>query len=390
MTITLSEKLKAASTELPPAGTGLALPRNADAGVEGISLRALSPSGEFSHAVKAFPGMVTVLQERGRESVRDALLGREGKLDLRVGTQELHRSEIYLVQSHEHLLREATVRDAIRAAGAPEDEAQPLLEKLGLQDFAGMAPRDLPSSALKRLAIGCSMYARARILLYDRPFSGSDPAWIERIAQLMLRIGEANARAMIVTGEASLPNVWRGNSRVLVQDPKGSSGQTLVSGKVNGSAVTVPQAARLVTRPQSIYTLVPHRPPEMMQSEAIANPKVALGGGAGASQLAVEGMQTARREGLEESQMNEYRRSKSGRLTRVNNFHRMQRAKVYRIVDEMMRKVRSRISARPAELDMPTSARLLEFTKRRELHIGTAIFILAVLAMCLIAYLNRH
>ena len=399
MTITLNEKLKAAGTE--PANLGVSLPRGTES-VEGISLRSLSPSGEFSHAVKAFPGYVTVLQEGEKEPLRNALLGKEGKLELRLGTQELHRSEILLVQSHDALLKEASVQDALRSAGAPDKDIRPLLEKLGLNDVAGKSPRDLGTAALKRLAIGCSMYAKARILLYDRPFAGSDPAWIERIAQLLLSVGEANARAMIVTGEASLPQAWKNNGRVILQDPKQNAGVLTMPGKpANGVAVSVRDLmqsgqvlsqASIITRPQAIYSQLATRSHEQMQTEAIQNPKSGLvdqnqlGGGAGASQLQVEGMQQAREPG-EEQQSELGKRPK--RLTSVNNIHRLQQVKAYRIVGEYMRKIRSRISARPAELDIPTAARLLEFTKRSELRMGTAIFILAVLAMCLIAYLNR-
>ncbi len=54
---------------------------------------------------------------------------------------------------------------------------------------------------------------------YDASMLLRDPAWVERIAQLLLQVGESNARIMVVTGETQLPQVWRSNGRVLVQDP---------------------------------------------------------------------------------------------------------------------------------------------------------------------------
>ncbi len=402
MTITLNEKLKAAASEIP--SNGAALPRN-EVQDESISFRHLAQSGEFVQSIRSQPGYVTVVQESGRETFRDALLGRSaaGKMDIRAGAQEVHSSEVYLVESHEHLLKAATVRAALVAAGAPEADVMPLLTKLGLETAAAMTPRDLGMSALKRLGIACSIYARARILLYDRPFLGADPGWVERIAQLLLQVGENNARALIITGETQIPQAWKDNERVLVQDPKQSV--TMPARPLNGSSssrgvdMTAAReilARSLVTRPQSIYHQSGAKNAEAMKSEAIQNPnlheklKQRLGGMAGDAQVQREAAAGAVKAG-DEALHNEFQRERknTGTLTRVTGIHRLKHTRAFRKIDEMVRKVRGRISARPAELDMPPAARLLEFNKRRELQWGAAIFALAVLAMCLLGYLAR-
>jgi hypothetical protein len=390
MTITFTEKLKAAGAEAPTVSIALARPDESAA--DEISLRYMARGGGFVHSVRCRPGCITVIQESGDAPLRDALLGNgsPGQIDLRSGSNELHRSEIFHALDTSRLSKESSVRQALQAVGAPTDEIPELLRRLGLELSAETAPRDLNPALLKRLAVGCSLFARARILLFDRPFSGAEPAWIERIARLLLEIGEANARVLLITGEAQIPQVLRNDARVLVQDPRRAqkpSDEPAVEVRAQSAARNLIQASAprqskrepLVTRPQSIYYHVRPVATEGVHSEAIANPH---------SELAARGGR--RREVQdEESPLNEYRRSKSGSLTRVGFLQRVQRWALYKSMNDKVRKVQTKASNRPTALDLPASARLFEFSKLRDLRIGTAIFIAAVLLICLIVHLSR-
>jgi len=396
MTLSLREKLKAAGSEQ---ALTLNLPRPPEAMGEAIHFRHLSGTGEFVHSVTCFPGCITVVQESQLGSFRQALLGRSqaGKIDIRSGNNELHISELFVAQNHEHLTKEPTVVAALRAAGAPAAEIQPLLRQLGLEAAAEMPPRDLGLSALNRLSVGSSMYARARILLFDRPFLGSDPAWVERIAQLLLQLGEANARAIVIVGENQLPKIWRSNARVLVQDPRQAAGSIAMPGRpMNGHGDGAQVAgAIIVTRPQSIYGAPTPRTIEALRSEAIENPNSEfrdnlqhLSGTGGLNQLERDAETGARRQASAESTTYESR-PKPGPLTQVTGLQRVKQHPGYRKVEESVRKLRGRISARPAELDVPPAARISELNRKRDAKFGTAIFVLAVLAMVLMSYYVR-
>jgi len=396
MAITLSEKVKSSGAELP--SPPLALPRQPDTQESIVSFRQLG--GEFGQTVQSQAGMITVVQENGKEGFRDAVLS--GRMDIRSGNQELHLSEIYFVQNNESLLRASTVTEALRSAGAPGVEIGPLLGEIGLRAASQMAPKDLGVSALKRLSIACSLYARARIILYDRPFLGSDPVWVEKIAQLLLNRGEANARAIIVTGETKLPEVWTNNRQVSIQDPRQpqlSSG--LIARIPNGQLPTKPGIlggvspnGELITRPQPIYQQNAVRPNEALKSEAIENPNTEfhsnlqrLGGGAGLSQAQREAEEAARKEGIVSAE--EEHRREEGELTRVTAQDRFRAHPNYRKVADAVRKVRGRISARPVEIAIPPAKRLVALKQEREFRLVMLILVFAVLAMCLVSYLSK-
>ncbi|MFN8391006.1 MAG: hypothetical protein U0136_12015 [Bdellovibrionota bacterium] len=404
MTIILSEKLKASGADAQAAS--LTLPRNGDGGLQGeIALRHLSPSGEFMHSVRLAPGMITVIQETGHEPVRNALIGNDNnaRIDLRAGNKELHRSEIFHVGDTSRLVKESTVMSALLASGVPAPEAPELLQKLGLQSASELRPRDLNPVQLKRLAIGCSAYARARLLLIDRPFAGSDPASVERIAQLLLQVGETNARALIITGESQIPSALRNHPRVLIQDPAANNQNLSIPARDDLSAqaarnllhasVQAPRVGEpIVTRPQSIYFSPRQGYAETVHSEAIANPNSELrrlGGGAGVSQLSTEARQSARKDGIEDSPLNEYKRQKTRPLTKVGMLTRTKQGSTYKTAYDLFRKLRARISARPMELDIPPAARLLEQGKKRDLRVGTMIFVVSVLAICALVWMSR-
>ncbi len=390
MTLTLTEKLKAAGTDRAHA---VSLPRPSEASTDAIHFRHLAATGEFVQSVSCYPGCVTVVQENQAGTFRQALLGRSqaGTIDIRSGTEELHQSELGLVQNHDRLSKEPTVTAALKAAGAPAHEIPALLKRLGLEAAAEMSPRDLGLSALNRLSIGCSMYARARILLCDRPFLGSDPAWVERIAQLLLQLGESNARAVIVLGESQIPRAWRSNSRVLIQDPRQAATGAVAMPERSGAIEAARRvlAGVIVTRPQSIYGAAAPRTAEMLRSEAIQNPNAEIreimgraGGTGGLNQVEREAEIAARKREQESMQPE---RSKPGELTQVTGLQRVRLHPGYRKVEESVRKLRGRISARPAELDVPPAVRISELNRRVEFRYGVAIFVLAVLAMILLA-----
>lgn len=405
MALTLSEKLKTGAVE----GPAPIMPRVPESAHDSILIRHLAPNGEFLGAVQCPPGGLAVVQESAAletpsSAFRAAMLNRSPEMSIRAGQETLHPSEIYVVQVSDRLLNAPTVEAAMREAGVPERDLPDLLRRVGLDGAVTVQPKDLGISALKRLAIAVSMYAKARVLLFDRPFAGSDPAWVERIAQLLLQVGEVQARAVIITGEARLPAAWRAHPRVAVYD--GTSAATAPLGAGNGDAAQrlmqaslqlQPRPGEMVTRPQLIHPGTRGATPEAMATEAIPNPNATLktpqllGGDAGTGGLAFETSQQVRRETIDENPYNEYRRQRkgTGTLTQVKPADRWKQTWIADTYGAVLKKVSARWTGRPATIDLPRSAKLQHVRRQSDLRLYTIVFMLMMLMACGVYWLTK-
>ncbi len=408
MTPTLTEKLKEGA-----AGDTPVIPRLHEGSSEAVTIRHLSPGGEFLGVISCLPGYLTVIQEggtgqQGDSSFRNALLQRRPEIDIRSGQDTLHPSEVLVVQVTDRVLNARNVVEALLDGGAPQQDIPRILQQIGLESAQNLQPKELGISALKRLSIAVSVYAKARLLLFDRPFMGSDPAWVERIAQLLLTVGETQARVMIVTGEAKIPALWRNNPRVLLHNsvalPEREAGraniQTAASESIAASNLAQaslnlqPRPGEVVTRPQLIHGSSRAGQFETLQVEAIPNPKAeakaveALQRTAGLGQLTLEGVQQSRRETLEENPQNEYRRQRknTGTLTQVNTTDRLKQTRVAELVGLTIKKLTARVTARPLGTDLPRAARLLNEKRRSDARLYAILLIGVMLVACSIIW----
>jgi hypothetical protein len=177
----------------------------------------------------------------------------------------------------ESLLPFATVRDSLRAFGVPQTEIPTLLRQLNIHNGMELSPRQLTPAALRYLSIAASLYGRARAVLFDRPFSGSDPAWVERITQLMLQVGEANARIMIATHLNGEPLPQPGNPRIFALNAE--------------SGVQTPQLPPDRRERLNLRSAAAEITPAALRHAQ----QVRMGGTAGLSQLSFDAMQQVRR-----------------------------------------------------------------------------------------------
>ena len=102
------------------------------------------------------------------------------------------------------------------AAVAPTDEADALMEFVGISGVGGIRADELPTGQARLVELGRALAIRPRLLLLDEPASGQDEAETEAFAGLLTRLAEASMAILLV--EHDVPLVMRVCSRVYVLD----------------------------------------------------------------------------------------------------------------------------------------------------------------------------
>jgi branched-chain amino acid transport system ATP-binding protein len=103
-----------------------------------------------------------------------------------------------------------------RAERRAREEAQALLEFVGLARFADAASDALPYGALKRLEIARALAARPKLLLLDEPAAGLNPTETREIDELIRRIAEQGITVVLV--EHNMKLVMEVSQHVVVLD----------------------------------------------------------------------------------------------------------------------------------------------------------------------------
>lgn len=93
----------------------------------------------------------------------------------------------------------------LRRLGRPLDEADRLLERLGVADVAGRKPAALSIGQRQRIAIARALAHRPRIVLADEPTASLDPENAGRVMDLLVGMAaEQECCVLLVTHDAAL------------------------------------------------------------------------------------------------------------------------------------------------------------------------------------------
>lgn len=99
------------------------------------------------------------------------------------------------------VFRALTVREnvvaALRARGAPAEEADPALERAGLSHLSGSLAGSLSGGERRRLEITRALAAAPRVLLLDEPFAGVDPVAVAALQGLIEQLAGAGIGLLI-------------------------------------------------------------------------------------------------------------------------------------------------------------------------------------------------
>jgi len=96
-------------------------------------------------------------------------------------------------------------RPPVIVKGTPKDEAEAtarrLLEKVGLNDKAGLYPAELSGGQQQRAAIARALAMSPRVILYDEPTSALDPGLVDEVLAVMKELDAEGITQIVVTHE---------------------------------------------------------------------------------------------------------------------------------------------------------------------------------------------
>ena len=137
------------------------------------------------------------------------------------------RREIGFVFQKANLMPWRTVRENITLPlelqhipkSKAEEQAQELINLVGLDGFEESLPRDLSGGMEQRVAIARALVYDPRILLLDEPFGALDALTRERMGSELLRIWQARRKTVLMVTHA-IPEAVFLADRVLVLSPR--------------------------------------------------------------------------------------------------------------------------------------------------------------------------
>ncbi|MCE0493634.1 amino acid ABC transporter ATP-binding protein [Vibrio salinus] len=80
-------------------------------------------------------------------------------------------------------------------------QAQTILDNIGLGDKADQYPASLSGGQQQRIGIGRAMALKPELLLFDEPTSALDPEWVSEVLTLMKKLAKDHQTMLVVTHE---------------------------------------------------------------------------------------------------------------------------------------------------------------------------------------------
>lgn len=170
---------------------------------EGEVVVLIGPSGSGkSTLLRCINGLEQI---SGGDLVMDGISVRAGKKQLR-----LIRQEAGMVFQQFNLFPQMTALEnvafgprKVRGVSTAEarEQAQALLEKVGLREKAGNYPSELSGGQQQRVAIARALAVRPKVMLFDEPTSALDPELKQEVLTVMRQLAQEGMTMVVVTHE---------------------------------------------------------------------------------------------------------------------------------------------------------------------------------------------
>ena len=165
--------------------------------------------------------------------------------DVRGGTRRLlrgaalrrQRSQIGMVFQHFNLFPNLTALENITEAPLAHsratktearEQAQALLDQVGLRDKAASYPSQLSGGQQQRVAIARALAMKPRLMLFDEVTSALDPELVEEVLKVMLHLAQGGMTMVVVTHEMAFAAdvadcvVYMDQGRIVEDGPPGA------------------------------------------------------------------------------------------------------------------------------------------------------------------------
>ncbi|WP_186395415.1 ABC transporter ATP-binding protein [Stappia sp. TSB10GB4] len=185
--------------------------------LRGISLRAekgdvISIIGASGSGKSTFLRCINLLERYDSGSIRvfgeELKLGRKGRVDNRQADRVRRRVGMvfqdFNLWSHRTIL-ENLIEGPVHVLGRPRaeavEQAEALLDKVGIHDKRGHYPAHLSGGQQQRAAIARALAMDPDVLLFDEPTSALDPELVGEVLRVMRALAEEHRTMIIVTHE---------------------------------------------------------------------------------------------------------------------------------------------------------------------------------------------
>ncbi|QGZ35588.1 ABC transporter ATP-binding protein [Stappia indica] len=185
--------------------------------LKGISLRAekgdvISIIGSSGSGKSTFLRCINLLERYDSGSIRvfgeELKVGRKGRVDNRQADRVRRRVGMvfqdFNLWSHRTIL-ENLIEGPVHVLGRPRaeavEQAEALLDKVGIHDKRGHYPAHLSGGQQQRAAIARALAMDPDVLLFDEPTSALDPELVGEVLRVMRALAEENRTMIIVTHE---------------------------------------------------------------------------------------------------------------------------------------------------------------------------------------------
>ncbi|MGI8433376.1 MAG: amino acid ABC transporter ATP-binding protein [Nocardioidaceae bacterium] len=120
------------------------------------------------------------------------------------------RAEVGMVFQSFNLFAHKTVLDNVmlgptkvrkRSSSEVKQQAQQLLERVGVDAQAGKYPAQLSGGQQQRVAIARALAMQPKVMLFDEPTSALDPEMIKEVLDVMIELAQEGMTMVVVTHE---------------------------------------------------------------------------------------------------------------------------------------------------------------------------------------------